>query len=138
MKFRYLLDELSSAASFILNQRKRNESIALHGAMGSGKTTLIRAIGELLNLKDEVSSPTYSIINEYRTEDDDLIVHMDWYRLKSVNEAIESGVQDYLDSAFCIIEWPNRLPELLPKNCLQFQIEIDGEGRIISVLPESH
>ncbi|MDQ6815329.1 MAG: tRNA (adenosine(37)-N6)-threonylcarbamoyltransferase complex ATPase subunit type 1 TsaE, partial [Bacteroidota bacterium] len=104
-----------------------------HGDMGAGKTTFIHALCDHLGVTSAIGSPTYSIINEYKSEKIGEIYHMDWYRLKDEEEALQAGVEDYLFSGnFCLVEWPNRAPALLPEDCLHLLIStLDEETRQI-------
>lgn len=107
-----------AAAEFIKNAGK-HRVIAFHGEMGSGKTTFIKALCENLGVKDNVSSPTFSIINEYQLDNGSSIYHMDLYRLKSEAEALMAGIEECLYSGqWCLIEWPEKAPGLLPENTL--------------------
>ncbi len=85
------------------------------GDMGAGKTTLIKEIGKQLQVTDAMSSPTFSIVNEYRTSDKKQVYHFDFYRIKNETEAVEIGIEDYFYSGkYCFIEWPEKIPNLLP------------------------
>lgn|GEM_PF-59325 len=93
------------------------------GPMGAGKTTLIKAICHELGVQNNVQSPTFSIVNEYITQNGRVIYHFDCYRLKSQVEALDIGLEEYLDSGqLCLIEWPNKIESLLPKGCAKIQI----------------
>lgn len=84
------------------------------GEMGAGKTTLIKSICKNLGVMDEVSSPTFSIVNEYKTVDGKTVYHFDFYRVKSIEEAYDMGVEDYFNSGnLCLIEWPEKIKEIL-------------------------
>lgn len=91
--------------------------LAFSGSLGAGKTTFIHAICDMLKVADVVSSPTFALINEYRFQDaasEEIIYHMDWYRLRDADEAIDAGMEDALQAgAYCFIEWPEKAPELL-------------------------
>ncbi len=97
----------------------------LYGDMGAGKTTLIKSICKYLGSIDEVTSPTFSIINEYQTIQKEVIYHIDLYRLENSNELIELGFEEVADgSHFCFIEWPDIAVDFLPPDCFPLQIEI--------------
>ncbi len=111
---------------------------AFHGEMGAGKTTFIRALVEQLGVdSDEANSPSFSIINEYRSDTTAaLIYHFDLYRLESVEEALEIGVEDYFDSgALCLLEWPERIEPLLPDDTVVVKITVDpaDDSRLLTV-----
>ncbi len=105
--------------------------ILFFGTMGAGKTTLIRAILNQLGYQKDISSPTFALVNEYDLEND-IVYHFDFYRIKDVLEAYDIGIEDYLFSGhWCFIEWPEKVMELLPKNCDKVYLEIDGNNRKI-------
>lgn len=111
---------------------------AFHGEMGAGKTTFIRALVEQLGVgPEEANSPSFSIINEYRSDTTaELIYHFDLYRLESVDEALEIGVEDYFDSgALCLLEWPERIEALLPDDTVVVKITVDpaDNSRLLTV-----
>lgn len=118
------LDRVANqVAAFTLNQ----QVIAFHGEMGAGKTTLIHAICRRLGIKGDVSSPTFSIINEYKTGQGDRVYHLDLYRLEGEQEAISAGVEDCLHSgSICLIEWPEIAPGLLPAGTLHCYLKHIG------------
>ncbi|MEC7753215.1 MAG: tRNA (adenosine(37)-N6)-threonylcarbamoyltransferase complex ATPase subunit type 1 TsaE [Bacteroidota bacterium] len=96
----------------------------LNGEMGAGKTTLSKAIGQILGVIDTVQSPTFSIVNEYLTLSGDSIYHFDFYRLEHPEEALAIGVEEYFDSGnLCLIEWPQKIGNLLPERHLAIRIE---------------
>lgn len=105
----------------------------LHGQMGAGKTTFIKEVCLLLGVKDTVSSPTFSIVNEYVGIDNQTIYHFDFYRIKHESEALDIGVDEYFESkSFCLVEWPSKIPSLLPKSVLNITLEIiDNQTRFI-------
>ena len=105
---------------------------AFSGTLGAGKTTFIHAICDMLGVQDAVSSPTFALINEYRFRLDgreETIYHMDWYRLRDANEAVDAGMDDALNesSAICFIEWPEKAEELLPANYVDVRLETVDE-----------
>ena len=109
------LENLPDVARKFLDENKNHRIFAFFGDLGSGKTTFIKAICNELNVIDIVSSPTFSLINEYRNEEGSTIFHMDFYRINSINEALEIGIEDYFTTNnYCFIEWPEKIESLLP------------------------
>lgn len=102
---------------------------AFRGEMGAGKTTFIKAICTELGVEDEVNSPTFAIVNEYRSASAELIYHFDCYRIKKEEEALDMGFEDYMDSgALCFIEWPENVEELLPGDVVNVFITVNEDG----------
>ena len=127
MDVNFRLHEIDAIAQQLLKQYAGSRVWALHGDMGAGKTTFIEAIGRALGVSDAMSSPTFSIINEYRTAQHSGIYHMDWYRLKDEQEALNAGVEDAIYSDhFCLIEWPERAPGILPEHTLHLYLQLIG------------
>src|ERR1035437_31314 len=126
------LSELPVAAEQLLQNYADKKIFAFYGAMGAGKTTFIKVICETLGVTDMISSPTFSIVNEYRSSKGKKIFHFDFYRIKSLNEAYDMGYEDYFYSnAYCFIEWPEKIEELLPENYVKVAITQKGEERTI-------
>jgi tRNA threonylcarbamoyladenosine biosynthesis protein TsaE len=121
-KFVYKLNEIDNAAAFILEKIKSN-ILLFEGEMGSGKTTLIKAILKHLGSGDEVSSPTFAIVNEYLTGEKK-IYHFDLYRLNDLEEAFDFGMEEYLsdEQALCLIEWPEIIRDIIPENSQKIRI----------------
>ncbi|OON70114.1 tRNA (adenosine(37)-N6)-threonylcarbamoyltransferase complex ATPase subunit type 1 TsaE [Hymenobacter sp. CRA2] len=113
--------------------------VLLEGEMGAGKTTLIRALCAALGVRDDVSSPTFSLVNEYRDARNRPIYHFDFYRIDSVDEAERIGAQEYFDSGYlCLIEWPSRVGPLLPPDRLLVTVDVTGpESRRVRVQREA-
>lgn len=107
---------------------------ALKGEMGAGKTTLVAELCKLWGVEDGVSSPTFSLVNEYRTGDDAPVYHFDFYRIESEEEAMDMGVDEYFASgALCLVEWPDRVAGLLPDLAGTVEIALDGGTRWVTV-----
>ena len=124
MKIISKLSNIKKTAQQLLSLLGDKKIIAFYGEMGSGKTTLIKAVCECLNCVDTVNSPTFSIINEYFTKDGKTVYHFDFYRLKNIREALDIGVEEYLYSGnYCFIEWSELIESLLPENCMEVHIE---------------
>ncbi len=128
------INELKGVAKELISQFSSHRIFALYGKMGAGKTTFIQAICNSLGSNDNVTSPTFAIINEYNTKDLSSIYHFDFYRIEELEEAYDLGYEDYLFSGnFCFIEWPEMIESLLPENIIKVNIEVlDNESRIIS------
>jgi len=135
MNLIFTLAEINNIARQVYEQGKQQKVWALHGEMGVGKTTFIHALSENLGVTSSIGSPTYSIINEYKSTQEGIIFHMDWYRLKDEEEALQAGVEDCLLSGhFCLVEWPDKAPGLLPDDCLHISLSvIDEQTRQISL-----
>ena len=130
------LDTIREAArEFVANMDDRTV-FAFRGSMGAGKTTFIKAICEELGVEDVINSPTFAIINEYRsTTTGELIYHFDFYRINKLSEAEDIGTEDYFYSgALCFIEWPEKIEELLPGDVLEVAITEQPDGsRIVEI-----
>ena len=102
--------------------------------MGAGKTTFIKAICRELGVEEVMSSPTFSIVNEYATNDGNTIYHFDFYRLEDESEAYAAGLHEYFDSgAYCFVEWAERVPSILPVSTVNVRITVEGEERRITI-----
>ncbi len=128
------LDTIDNAASQIIQAAGTQKILLFHGEMGAGKTTLIKALCAALGTGENVSSPTFSIVNEYLIPKGK-IYHFDFYRLKNQNEALDMGYEEYFYSGeYCFIEWPEKIADLLPAHYLDINIEVlDGNQRQISI-----
>jgi tRNA threonylcarbamoyladenosine biosynthesis protein TsaE len=128
------LSELSSAAKQLLELCKDKKIFAFSGQMGAGKTTFIKAVCENLGVADTISSPTFSLVNEYLSSKGEKIYHFDFYRINDINEAYDMGFEEYVYSkAYCFIEWPEKIDGLLPNDCVKVNIVIEGEKRVVEV-----
>lgn len=131
------LDNIADAAKEFIAQMGDETVYAFNGEMGAGKTTFINAICKALGVEDDTTnSPSFSIINEYRSDTTaELIYHFDLYRLESLEEAFDIGVEDYFDSgALCFLEWPERIEDILPHDTVRVNIVVnDDDTRTITI-----
>ena len=128
MQFQFTEATIDQAAEAFWRALGHYRVFALYGEMGAGKTTWVHALCRYLGVKDAVASPTFSIINQYATQDGVVICHMDLYRLKDVEEALQAGVEEALESdAVCWVEWPERAEVLLPPDTVKVFIETLSE-----------
>lgn len=133
-EWKFTLEELAKVADEFRQQYPGPRVFALHGSMGAGKTTFIHALCSAMQVSSTVSSPTFSIINEYRSPDGP-VFHLDLYRLKNEEEAIRAGVEDCLYSGFvCLAEWPERAPGLFPQGSVHVYIDaLEEDTRLMRV-----
>lgn len=131
----YSLINIKDAAAVVCKELDQYKVVAFHGEMGSGKTTLISAICSLLGTVSDISSPTFSIIQEYMTTTGMTIYHIDLYRIKNVQEAIEAGVEETIYSGeLCFVEWPEKAPGIFSENTLHVSINpVDEFTRELSM-----
>ncbi len=132
----YQMDEIENAARFIKDNLSSN-ILLFDGEMGSGKTTLIKELSKQLGTKDEVNSPTFSLVNEYFISERKKIYHFDLYRLKDEFEALDFGIEEYLDQAlsYVFIEWPDLIMNLLPENSQKIRIIVkDFQTRELQII----
>ena len=124
------LSSIDSAAEDFLVLTKGHSLIAFYAPMGAGKTTFTTAICRALGVEsDAVSSPTFSIVNEYRTKSGDSVFHFDFYRINRIAEALDRGFSDYIDSGcLCLMEWPENIEEILPEETLKVSISVEDNG----------
>jgi tRNA threonylcarbamoyladenosine biosynthesis protein TsaE len=133
IELNFKLDDLSEIAKKIVDNAC-SKTLLFYGEMGAGKTTLISAIVTELGSKDKASSPTFSIVNEYKIPDG-MLYHFDFYRLKNQVEAMDMGVEDYFYSgAWNLIEWPEKIIDLLPDNITVIELSIlDDNSRLLKL-----
>ena len=124
------LENIREAAKQFVAAIDQSTVFAFYGKMGAGKTTFIKAVCEELGVEDVITSPTFAIVNEYRSETSgELIYHFDFYRIKKIEEVYDMGYEDYFYSgALCFIEWPELIEELLPGDAVKVTIEENEDG----------
>lgn len=120
------VSELDEIAGTLLKTYPNGRIFAFYGQMGAGKTTFIKAICRQLQVRDTVNSPTFAIVNEYLRNDGGKIHHFDLYRLKSWEELLDIGYEDYFYSGnYCLLEWPEKIEQLLPEEAIKVSIAVD-------------
>ena len=124
------IDSIREAARQFVAATGENTVYAFYGKMGAGKSTFIKAVCEELGVEDVITSPTFAIVNEYRSDTTgELIYHFDFYRIKKIEEVYDMGYEDYFYSgALCFIEWPELIEELLPEEAVKVTIEENADG----------
>lgn len=111
----------------------------LHGEMGAGKTTLVAALCNAMGVEDRVSSPTFSLVNEYQTNQGETLYHFDFYRISSSTEALDMGADEYFHSNnVCLVEWPDRVADILENVAGSIWIRTEGEQRNVHVVPDEN
>lgn len=117
------IEQLSEVSDYLSSMCNEADIIAFYGAMGAGKTTLIKNLCHRMGVTDEVNSPTFAIVNEYVTEKGESVYHFDFYRIKKIEEAYDIGFENYFDSGnLCLIEWPEMIEPLMPEKYLRVEI----------------
>lgn len=128
------VEGIDKAAHEFIDAMGDRTIFAFYGKMGAGKTTFIKAVCEALGVKDVINSPTFAIVNEYMSGNDEPIYHFDFYRIKRQEEVLDIGYEDYIDSGcVCFMEWPELIEDLLPEDAVKVSIDEmpDGSRRII-------
>jgi tRNA threonylcarbamoyladenosine biosynthesis protein TsaE len=127
---------LPGAARKFLKIAGTNRLFAFYGPMGAGKTTFIKAVCEELGATDLVSSPTFTLVNEYRTSGGESLYHIDFYRIKKLEEVFDFGIEEYLSSgSFCFMEWPEKIEAILPPETIKIKISsLENEVRLLQIL----
>jgi tRNA threonylcarbamoyladenosine biosynthesis protein TsaE len=132
------IKELPSLAKRLLESFSSERVFLLNGEMGSGKTTFIKEVCKALGVQDGMSSPTYSIVNEYKGTSD-IIYHFDLYRLKDVNECLDIGFEEYVHSGnYCFIEWPEIARPLLPDTFVEVNLRVENNARYLEAKQSHH
>ncbi len=125
------LADVPAAASVLIEAAAQDSIILFEGEMGAGKTTLIKEICLQLGVQENVSSPTFALVNEYEAADRELIYHFDFYRIHEEREALDIGAPEYFESGqLCLIEWPSMIPNLLPEHYLHVTLQPDPESEV--------
>ncbi len=128
MKKIYQLTDLPVIANWLIDNSK-SRVLLFYGAMGSGKTTLIKEISKQLGVGDVTSSPTFSLVNEYHSDKAGLLYHFDFYRIKDEEEAYDMGIEEYFDNdAWCFVEWPEKVQNLLPLDSVVIKLTINPDN----------
>lgn len=135
MDVNYTLEEIEKTAADFINFIGNRRLIAFHAGMGNGKTTFIQAICKNLGVSSGFASPTFSIINEYESETEALIYHLDLYRMKNAQEVKNTGAEDcFFSKEYCFVEWPENAFGLLPENTLHCYISLlDNNSRNLKI-----
>ena len=125
----YSLENLSEIATAVITSVK-NKTLLFYGEMGVGKTTLIKEICKQLGVLDNISSPTFSLVNEYQTKNNESIFHFDFYRIEEEEEALDMGIDDYFyNNDWCLIEWPENVENLLPLEAVEIHLSVLEDGQ---------
>ena len=129
MNIIFSIDQLEEVTQKIISENPK-KVILFHGEMGVGKTTLIKQLCKTLGVTGATSSPTFSLVNEYEADDNQLVYHFDFYRLNKEEEALDMGVDDYLYSGnWCFIEWAEKIPNLIPEVHSVINISLLADGK---------
>ena len=124
----FTISQINTAAEEFARTIGNHSTIAFHGLMGAGKTTFIKSLCDILLVKDSVSSPTFSLVNEYVSGEESMY-HFDFYRIKKETEALDMGYEDYLYSGnYCFIEWPQKIENLLPEKFVEVNLRVISNG----------
>jgi tRNA threonylcarbamoyladenosine biosynthesis protein TsaE len=135
-EYQFNLGNIHDAASWFWDQIGDSRVIAIHGHMGAGKTSFVHALCDVKHVADPVSSPTFSLVNEYAVPGGEKIYHIDLYRIKDGEEAIQAGIEDVLYSgAVCFVEWPEKAPDIFPPDRLEVRLSVNpDQSRTIKLL----
>jgi tRNA threonylcarbamoyladenosine biosynthesis protein TsaE len=135
-EYRFSLENIHDAASWFWEQMGDHKVVALYGHMGAGKTSFVHALCDVKKVTDPVSSPTFSLVNEYLVPGGERIYHLDLYRIRDEEEAIQAGIEDVLFSgSVCFVEWPEKAPDIFPDDHLKLQFIVNpDQSRTIKLL----
>lgn len=127
------VDGLEKAAADLIMAFPRNRVFAFFGEMGSGKTTFIKTLCKSLGVSENVSSPTFALVNQYEDTAGNPVFHFDFYRIEKEQEAIDIGISEYFHSGhYCFVEWSEKILHLLPEDAVNIHITVNNETRIIT------
>ena len=123
------LSSINEAAQQFFAQMGDHKVIAFYGKMGAGKTTFIKALCQTLGVEDVITSPTFSLVNEYTDSEGNSIFHFDFYRIKKLDEVYDMGYEDYFyGGSLCLLEWPELIEDILPEEALKVTITEEADG----------
>lgn len=129
MKMTYSLNEIPEVAKKIIATVSA-KTLIFYGDMGAGKTTLVKEICHQLGVLDNISSPTFSLVNEYITSNNEAVFHFDFYRISDEEEALDMGIEDYFyNEDWCLIEWPQNIKNLLPLEAIEIHLSVLEDGK---------
>jgi len=137
MVFSYRLNQIHEAGALIIKELSAKQIWCFYGAMGSGKTTLIKEICKQLGVTDVVSSPTFSLVNQYKTNCGKVVYHFDFYRIKTIAEVYDIGYENYFyNNHLCLVEWPEFIEELIPQGIsARIKLTVNKNGRQLQIIP---
>jgi tRNA threonylcarbamoyladenosine biosynthesis protein TsaE len=139
VKMRILIKDkkhLPVAAKKIIKYTSGKKLLAFYGSMGAGKTTIIKAVCRILGAEDLVSSPTFTLVNEYKTVKGDSLYHIDFYRIKKKEEVFDFGIEEYFASgSYCLMEWPELIEDILPPETAKIRIVVDDKEQRSLYIP---
>jgi len=140
LKQTYQLADIKQISEAIISYIVKPKTLLFYGDMGVGKTTLIKEIAKQLGVTDATSSPTFSLVNEYQGNNSK-VFHFDFYRIETEEEVYDIGIEDYFyQNAWCLVEWPNKIPNLIPQDAIFIQLNenLDGSRSIEITTSESN